>query len=187
MVNLSAALSTLATSLFKISNDIRLLASGPRSGLGELSLPENEPGSSIMPGKTNPTQIEALTMICIQVMSNHTAVTIAGSQGQFELNAYKPLIIYNNLQSINLLTDSINSFNNNCLKGIKVNKMRIREHVNNSLMLITSLNKYIGYDNAAKIAKKAFKENLTLKEAAIKLKLISEKDFDKIVVPKKMV
>ena len=187
MVNLSSALSTLATSLFKIANDIRLLASGPRSGLGELVLPENEPGSSIMPGKINPTQIEALTMACIQVISNNTAVTIAGSQGHFELNAYKPLIIYNNLQSINLLSDSINSFNKNCLRGIKVNQKRITEHVNNSLMLITSLNKYIGYDNAAKIAKKAFKENLTLKEAATKLKIISEKDFDKIVVPKKMV
>ena len=120
-------------------------------------------------------------------MSNHTAITIAGSQGQFELNAYKPLIIYNNLQSINLLAESIYSFNKNCLQGIKVNKQRISEHVNNSLMLVTALNKYIGYDNAAKIAKKAFKENITLKEAAIKLRIISEKNFDKIVVPKKMV
>ena len=187
MVNLSAALSTLASSLFKIANDIRLLASGPRSGLGELLLPENEPGSSIMPGKINPTQIEALTMVCIQVIGNHTAVNIAGSQGHFELNAYKPLIIYNILQSINLLADSIYSFNKNCLKEIKVNKKRISEHVNNSLMLVTALNKYIGYDNAAKIAKKAFRENITLKEAAIKLKIISEKKFDKIVVPKKMV
>ena len=187
MVNLSAALNSIAVSLFKIANDLRFLASRPRSGLGELLLPENEPGSSIMPGKINPTQIEALTMVCIQVMGNHTAITISGSQGHFELNTYKPIIIYNNLQSINILSDSINSFTKYCLKGIKINKKRIDKNLNNSLMLVTSLNKYLGYDKSAKIAKKAFKENLSLKEAAKKLKLISEKDFDKIVDPKKMV
>ena len=187
MVNLSAALNSIAVSLFKIANDLRFLASGPRSGLGELLLPENEPGSSIMPGKINPTQIEALTMVCIQVMGNHTAITISGSQGHFELNTYKPIIIYNNLQSINLLSDSIDSFTKNCLKGIKINKKRIDKNLNNSLMLVTSLNKFLGYDKATIIAKKAFKDNLSLKEAAKKLKLISEKDFDKIVDPKKMI
>lgn len=187
MVNLSGSLNSLAVSLFKISNDIRFLGSGPRSGLGELILPENEPGSSIMPGKVNPTQIEALSMVCTQVMGNHTTVTIAGSQGHFELNAFKPVILFNNLQSIHLLSDSIQSFINNCLKKIKPNKKRIKEHLENSLMLVTALNEHIGYDNAAKIAKKAFKENLTLKEAAIKLRLVKESDFDKIVVPKKMV
>ena len=187
LVNFSSSLNSLAISLLKIGNDIRLLASGPRSGLGELLLPENEPGSSIMPGKVNPTQIEALTMVCIQVMSNHIAVSFSGSQGQFELNAYKPLIIYNILQSINLLSDVMYSFNEKCLVGIKANKKRIQEHVNNSLMLVTALNKHIGYDNAARIAKKAFREGITLKEASLKLKLISANEFDKIVQPKKMV
>ena len=187
LVNFSSSLNSLAISLLKIGNDIRLLASGPRSGLGELTLPENEPGSSIMPGKVNPTQIEALTMVCIQVIGNHTTVSVAGSQGHFELNAYKPLIVYNIVQSINLLSESINSFNNNCFVGIKANKKRIQDHVNNSLMLVTALNKYIGYDNASKIAKKAYKDGITLKESALKLNLISERDFDKIVQPKKMV
>ena len=187
MVNLSGSLSGLATSLFKISNDIRFLGSGPRSGLGELILPENEPGSSIMPGKVNPTQIEALSMVCTQVMGNHTTVTISGSQGHFELNAFKPVILFNILQSIHILSDAIQSFTNNCLKDIKPNKKRIKEHLDNSLMLVTALNEYIGYDNAAKIAKKAFKENLTLKEAAVKLDLVKESDFDKIVLPKKMI
>ena len=187
MVNLSASLNSLSISLMKISNDIRLLASGPRSGIGELQLPENEPGSSIMPGKINPTQIEALNMVCSQVMGNHVTVSISGSQGQFELNTYKPVIIYNNLQSINLLADSIDSFNKKCLKNLKINKKRIDAHLKNSLMLVTALNKYIGYDNASKIAKKAYKENLTLKEAAVKLKLISSKKFDEIVQPKKMI
>ena len=187
LVNLSANLSNLATSLLKISNDIRFLGSGPRSGLGELILPENEPGSSIMPGKINPTQIEALSMVCIKVMGNHTSVTIAGSQGHFELNACKPLILYNNVQSINLLSDSIRSFTINCLKGLKPNQKKIKEHLENSLMLVTALNDHIGYDNAAKIAKKAFKENITLKEAAVKLKLVKESDFNKIVQAKKMV
>jgi len=187
MVNLSGSLNVLATSLFKISNDLRFLGSGPRAGLGELILPENEPGSSIMPGKINPTQIEAISMVCAQVMGNHTTVTFAGSQGHFELNAFKPVILFNNLQSINLLSDSISSFVDNCLKNIKPNKRKIMEHLNNSLMLVTALNEHIGYDNAAKIAKKAFKENLTLKEAATKLRLIKGSDFDKIVDPKKMV
>ena len=187
LVNFSSSLNSLAISLLKIGNDIRLLASGPRSGLGELLLPENEPGSSIMPGKINPTQIEALTMVCIQVFGNHTAVSLAGSQGHFELNALKPLIAYNILQSINLLSDAMKSFNKNCLVGLKANKKRIEEHVNNSLMLVTALNKHIGYDNAAKIAKKAYKDNISLKESAIKLNLISEDEFDKIVQPEKMI
>ena len=187
MVNLSGSLNVLATSLFKITNDIRFLGSGPRSGLGELILPVNEPGSSIMPGKVNPTQIEALSMVCIQVMGNHTSITFGGSQGHFELNTFKPLIIYNNLQSIHLLSDSIMSFINNCLKNIKPNKEKIKQHLDNSLMLVTALNEHIGYDNSAKIAKKAFKENITLKEAAKKLGLVKEKDFDKLVQPKRMV
>ena len=187
MVNLSGCLNTLATSLLKISNDIRFLGSGPRSGLGELKLPENEPGSSIMPGKINPTQIEALSMICTQVIGNHLTVTIAGSQGHFQLNAFKPVILFNNLQSINLLSDSIDSFIQNCLKDLKPNKKRIQKHLKDSLMLVTALNNYIGYDNAAKIAKKAFKENLTLKAAAKKLGLVKESEFDKIVNPKKMI
>mgnify|MGYP003324759413 FL=1 len=140
-----------------------------------------------MPGKINPTQIEALSMVCVQVIGNSTTVDIAGSNGHFQLNAYKPVIAFNIIQSVNLLSDGIKSFNNNCLKGLKANKQVIHNHLNNSLMLVTALNKSIGYDNAAKIAKKAFNENLTLKEAALKLKLISEKDFDKIVDPKKMI
>ena len=187
MANLSSCLNTLAVSLLKITNDIRFLASGPRAGLGEIILPENEPGSSIMPGKINPTQIEALSMVCAQVIGNHSSVTLACSQGHFELNAYKPVIIYNNLQSINLLSDSINSFVKNCLKNLKANEKKIQEHLNNSLMLVTALNDYIGYDNAALIAKKAFKENITLKEAAKKLKLVDSKKFDEIVQPKKMI
>ena len=187
LVNLSAVLNTLSVSIFKICNDIRFLASGPRSGLGELILPENEPGSSIMPGKVNPTQIEALSMICAKVMGNHYGVSFAGSQGHFELNAFKPLIIFNTIQSINLLSDGIDSFIKNCLKGIKADKARINEHLNNSLMLVTALNKHIGYDKAAKIAKKSFKEKLTLKQAAIKLRFVSSADFDKIVQPKKMI
>ncbi len=187
LVNFSNSLKTLSISLLKIINDIRFLASGPRSGLGELILPANEPGSSIMPGKVNPTQIEALSMVCVQVIGNSTTVDLAGSNGHFQLNTYKPVIAFNIIQSVNLLSDGIKSFNNNCLKGLKANKEIIDNHLNNSLMLVTALNKSIGYDNAAKIAKKAFNENLTLKEAALKLKLISEKDFDKIVDPKKMI
>ena len=187
MVNLSATLNTLSVSLMKIANDIRFLASGPRSGLGELHLPINEPGSSIMPGKVNPTQIEALTMVCAKVMGNHFGVSVAGLQGHFELNAFKPLIIFNNLQSINLLSDSIDSFRKKCLRGIKVNKKRIDINLKNSLMLVTALNKYIGYDNAAKIAKKAFKDDITLREAAEKLGIISMKKFDEIIQAKKMI
>tara|TARA_B100001057_G_scaffold202967_1_gene203698 strand:- start:942 stop:1670 length:729 start_codon:yes stop_codon:yes gene_type:complete len=187
LVNYSNSLKSLSIALMKIANDIRFLASGPRSGIGELILPANEPGSSIMPGKVNPTQIEALTMVCAQVIGNSLTVDIAGSNGHFQLNTFKPVIAYNIIQSVNLLGDSIKSFNLNCLKEIKPNKKNISNHVNNSLMLVTALNKSIGYDNSAKIAKKAFKDNLTLKEAALKLKLISEKEFDKIVDPKKMV
>ena len=187
LVNYSNSLKTLSVALLKISNDIRFLASGPRSGIGELIIPANEPGSSIMPGKVNPTQIEALSMVCAQVIGNCLTVDIAGSNGHFQLNAFKPVIAYNIIQSINLLGDSIKSFNLNCLKGIKPNIKNISNHVNNSLMLVTALNKSIGYDNAAKIAKKAFEDNSTLKEAALKLNLVSEKDFDKIVDPKKMI
>ena len=187
LVNFSSSLNTLAVSLLKILNDLRFLSSGPRSGLGEINIPANEPGSSIMPGKINPTQIEALSMICCQVMGNNIAVSQAGSQGHFELNAFKPVIIFNIINSINLLSDGIKSFCINCLEGITINKDNINNHVQNSLMLVTALNKFIGYDNAAKIAKKAFNENITLKQAALKLNLISEKEFDKIVDPRKMV
>ena len=187
LVNFSNSINTLAISLFKILNDIRFLSSGPRSGLGELNIPANEPGSSIMPGKVNPTQVEALSMICCQIMGNNLAVNQGGAQGHFELNAFKPLIIFNVINSINLLADGINSFNNNCLKDLSINKENIKKHLNNSLMLVTALNKYIGYDSAAKIAKKAFKENITLKEAAIKLKLVTSEEFDRIVDPKKMI
>ena len=187
LVNFSNSLKTLSISLLKIINDIRFLASGPRSGLGELILPANEPGSSIMPGKVNPTQIEALSMVCVQVIGNSTTVDLAGSNGHFQLNTYKPVIAFNIIQSVKLLSDGIKSFDNNCLKGLKANKGVIDNHLNNSLMLVTALNKSIGYDNAAKIAKKAFTENLTLKQAALKLELISEKDFEKIVDPKKMI
>ena len=187
LVNFSNSLKNLSIAIMKITNDIRFLSSGPRSGIGELEIPANEPGSSIMPGKINPTQIEALSMVCAQVIGNSTTVDIAGSNGHFQLNTFKPVIAYNIIQSIKLLNDGINSFNKNCLEGIKPNKKNISDHLNNSLMLVTALNKSIGYDNAAKIAKKAFKENLTLKESALKLGLISEKDFDKIVDPKKMI
>jgi len=187
LVNISSVLNTLSVSLMKIGNDIRFLASGPRSGLGEIILPINEPGSSIMPGKINPTQIEALTMVCSKVIGNHSGVTIAGAMGHFELNAFKPLIIYNILQSINILSDSILNFNKKCLKGIKANKKKIEKNLKNSLMLVTALNKHIGYDNAAKIAIKAHKENISLKDAAVKLGLISSKKFDELVKPKNMV
>ena len=187
LVNLSGSLNNLAVSLLKIGNDIRMLASGPRSGIGELILPENEPGSSIMPGKVNPTQIEALTMVCTQIIGNHTTVSISGSQGHFELNAFKPVIIYNLLQSINLLNDSILSFTLKCLKKTKADKKIINRNLKNSLMLVTALTPKIGYDNAAKIAIKAHKEKLTLKEAALKLGLVSSRDFDKLVNPSKMI
>jgi fumarate hydratase, class II len=187
LVDASGALNTCAVSLMKIANDIRLLGSGPRCGFGELSLPENEPGSSIMPGKVNPTQSEALTMVVAQVMGNHTAVTIAGSNGHFELNVFKPVIIYNVLQSIKLIADACVSFADNCVAGIEANKERITELMNNSLMLVTALNPHIGYDNAAKIAKKAHKEGTSLKEAGIALKLLTAKQFDEWVKPGDMV
>jgi fumarate hydratase class II len=171
----------------KIANDIRFLASGPRSGLGEVCLPENEPGSSIMPGKVNPTQCEALTMIACQIIGNHTAITIGGTNGHFELNVFRPMIIHNIINSVNLISDGLNSFTDKCLNGIKPNHDRINELLNNSLMLVTALNPYIGYDNAAKIAKKAHKDGSTLKKAALELELLTEDQFDEWVDPKKMV
>jgi fumarate hydratase class II len=187
LVEFSGSLNTVAVSFMKIANDIRLLGSGPRSGLGELNLPENEPGSSIMPGKVNPTQCEAMTMVATQVMGNHMTVTIAGSNGHFELNVFKPVIIYNILQSVRLLTDAANSFVEHCLDGLEANKDRIAELMNRSLMLVTALNPHIGYDNAAKIAKKAHKEGLSLKEASLALGLLAAEEFDQYVVPEKMV
>ena len=187
IVNFSGSLNTCAVSLMKISNDIRFLGSGPRAGYGELILPENEPGSSIMPGKVNPTQCEAVTMVCAKVIGNHTGITIAGTHGHFELNVFKPLISYNVLQSIDILADSVKNFSNYCVKGIRPNKIKIKDHLENSLMLVTALAPKIGYDNAANIAKKALKNNTTLRKEALKSKLISEKDYDLIVNPKKMV
>ncbi len=186
VVGASGALKRLACSLLKIVNDIRLLASGPRCGIGELHLPENEPGSSIMPGKVNPTQCEALSMVCVQVMGNDTAISIAGSQGNFELNVYKPLMIHNLLHSIRLLADGMNSFNENCAKGIEANQGNIEKNLNNSLMLVTALNQHIGYDNAAKVAKHAFKKGLTLRQSVEELGFMSGKDFDQAVVPADM-
>jgi fumarate hydratase class II len=187
LVHLSGALNTLAVSLMKIANDIRFLGSGPRCGLGELSLPENEPGSSIMPGKVNPTQCEAITMVCAQVMGNHVAVTIGGSNGHFELNVFKPMIIRNVLQSVRLLGDACESFNLNCVTGIVANRDKIAAILNESLMLVTALNPHIGYDNAALIAKTAHKEGKNLKETALKLGLLTEEQFDEWVVPANMI
>ena len=187
MVEASGALNVLAVSLMKIANDIRLLGSGPRCGFGELSLPENEPGSSIMPGKVNPTQCEALTMVCTQVMGNHVTISIAGSNGHLELNVFKPVIIYNLLQSIYLLSDACKSFTDHCVIGIKANKTRINKLLNESLMLVTALNPHMGYDNAAKIAKKAHKEGTSLKEAAISLNLLNAEQFNQWVIPSNMV
>ncbi len=187
MVELSGALNTIAVSLMKVANDIRLLASGPRSGLGELILPANEPGSSIMPGKVNPTQAEALTMVCAQVMGNNTAVTVAGSHGHLELNVFKPVIIANVLQSIRLLTDATHSFIDHCLIGLKADKEMIARHVGNSLMLVTALAPHIGYDKAAEIAKKAHAEGLTLKDAALKTGYVGAGDFDAWVKPGDMI
>jgi fumarate hydratase class II len=187
MVETHGALKQLAVSLFKIANDIRLLASGPRSGIGELILPDNEPGSSIMPGKVNPTQAEALTMVCVQVMGNDTTIAFAGAGGNLELNAYKPVIINALLQSASLMADACKSFNNHCVSGIMPNLERIKENLDNSLMLVTALNPHIGYENAAKIAKKAYAENTTLKKAAIELGLLTEKQFDEWVVPARMI
>lgn len=186
LVHLSGALNTLAVSLMKIANDIRFLGSGPRCGLGELSLPENEPGSSIMPGKVNPTQCEAMTMCCAQVMGNHTAVTIGGSNGHFELNVFKPLIIRNVLHSITLLGDAAESFNLKCVSGIKANTQNIQKIMNESLMLVTALNPLIGYDKAAQIAKNAHKNGLTLKESALASGHVSEEEYAKWVVPENM-
>jgi fumarate hydratase class II len=187
LVTLSGLLNTAACALMKIANDIRLLGSGPRCGFGEISLPENEPGSSIMPGKVNPTQSEAMTMVCAQVMGNHVTVSVAGSNGHFELNVFKPVIIYNVLQSMRLLADACNSFSDNCVVGITANREQITAHLNNSLMLVTALNPHIGYDNAAKVAKKAHKEGTTLKQAAMDLGLLSSEQFDAWVKPESMI
>ena len=181
------ALNTVAVSLFKIANDIRFLGSGPRSGLGELSLPENEPGSSIMPGKVNPTQCEAMTMVCAQVMGNHTTMTVAGSQGHFELNVYKPVMGYNMMQSINLISDACDAFTDKCVVGIEANRERISELMARSLMLVTALAPKIGYDNATKVAKTAHKNGTTLREEAVKLGFVTEAEFDEIVRPEKMI
>jgi fumarate hydratase class II len=180
------AINSVATALFKIANDIRLLGSGPRSGLGELILPENEPGSSIMPGKVNPTQCEALTMVCCQVFGNQTAITVAGSQGHFELNVYKPVMAYCMMHSIRLLTDSARSFTEHCVEGIRANEARIRELMQRSLMLVTALAPKIGYDNAAKVAKSAHTRGTTLKEEAVRLGFVSASEFDRLVRPDKM-
>ncbi len=187
LVELSGAMNVLATSLMKIANDIRLLGSGPRCGIGELMLPANEPGSSIMPGKVNPTQCEALTMVCAQVMGNHVAVTIAGSNGHFELNVFKPVMIYNVLQSIRLLSDGMRSFTKHCVIGIEADEKRIDKLLNESLMLVTALNPHIGYDNAAKIAKKAHQDGTTLKDAAIELDLLTEEQFKDWIKPIDMI
>jgi len=186
LVEVSGALNVIAASATKIANDIRLLGSGPRSGLGEITLPENEPGSSIMPGKVNPTQAEALTMVAAQVMGNHVTITIAGSQGHLELNVFKPVIIYNLLQSIRLLADASRSFADRCIVGIEANRERIEELLHRSLMLVTALTPHIGYDKAAEIAKKAHREQLTLKEAALALGYVSEEDFGRWVRPEDM-
>ena len=187
MVEASGMLNTLAVGFMKIANDIRFLGSGPRCGIGEISLPENEPGSSIMPGKVNPTQSEAVTMVAAQVMGNHVAVTIAGSNGHFELNVFKPVIIHNLLQSIRLLGDAARSFTDNCIVGIEPNTARIKKLVGESLMLVTALNPHVGYDNAAKIAKKAHQEGLTLKESAVALGLLTAEAFDRLIKPEEMV
>jgi len=186
LVAASGALKTLAVSLMKIANDIRWMGSGPRCGLGELTLPENEPGSSIMPGKVNPTQSEAMTMVCIQVIGNDTAITVAGSQGNFELNVFKPLIIHNFLHSTMLLAHSSVSFTKYCVEGIEPNREQIKRNVQNSLMLVTALSPHIGYDNAAKVAKKAHAENMTLREATVAMKLLSGEEFDRLVRAEKM-
>ncbi len=187
MVELSGALKRAAVALMKVANDIRMLSSGPRSGIGEIIIPDNEPGSSIMPGKVNPTQPEALTMVCAQVIGNDVAVSVGGATGHFELNVFKPVIAANVLQSARLLGDACVSFNDKCAEGIEPNLPIIKQHMENSLMLVTSLNPHIGYENAAKIAKKAHKENKTLREAAIELGLLTSEQFDQWVRPEKMV
>ena len=187
IVETHGALKQLAVSLFKIAQDIRLLASGPRSGIGELFIPENEPGSSIMPGKVNPTQNEAMTMVCAQVLGNDTTISFSGTQGNYELNVFKPVMAYNFLQSAQLLGDACNSFHEHCAIGIEPNYLRIKQLVNNSLMLVTALNTHIGYENAAKIAKTAHKNGTTLKEEAINLGLVTAEQFDQWVKPEDMV
>ncbi len=187
IVEASGVMKTLASSLMKIANDVRWLGSGPRCGIGELNLPANEPGSSIMPGKVNPTQSEALTMVCCQVMGNDTAINFGGASGNFELNVFKPVMIYNLLQSIRLLADASESFTDNCVVGIEANKVNINKHLTNSLMLVTALNPHVGYDNAAKIAKKAHAENTTLEEAAVALGLLTSEQFKEFVRPENMV
>jgi fumarate hydratase class II len=186
-VELSAAYKRTAVALMKIANDVRMLSSGPRSGIGEIVIPDNEPGSSIMPGKVNPTQPEALTMVCAQVMGNDVAVGIGGATGHFELNVFKPLIAANVLQSGRLIGDACVSFNDNCAVGIEPNYDTIKKHLENSLMLVTALNPHIGYENAAKIAKKAHKENKTLRQAAIELSLLTDQQFTQWVKPEDMV
>jgi fumarate hydratase, class II len=186
LVHAHGALKGLAASLMKIANDVRWLASGPRSGLGELSIPENEPGSSIMPGKVNPTQCEALTMLCCQVMGNDVAINMGGASGNFELNVFRPMVAHNFLQSVRLLADGMRSFNHHCAVGIEPNRERIAELLERSLMLVTALNPHIGYDRAAQIAKKAHREGLSLREAALALGLVSGEDFDRWVVPEQM-
>ncbi len=187
LVQMSGSLKTLACSLMKIANDVRLLGSGPRSGIGELILPANEPGSSIMPGKVNPTQCEAMTMVCAQVIGNDMAVAVGGATGHFELNVFKPLIVFNVLNSVRLLSDASESFQHHCVDGIQANLPQIKHHLNNSLMLVTALNPHIGYDNAAKVAKYAYEKNTTLKAAASELKLVDEKKFDEWVRPEDMI
>ena len=187
IVATSGMLNTLSASLMKIANDVRWMGSGPRCGFGELSLPANEPGSSIMPGKVNPTQAEAMTMVCCQVMGNNTAISIGGSQGNFELNVYKPMMIHNLLHSIRILSDTCISFSEKCIMGLEANHEKISQHLENSLMLVTALNPYIGYDNAAKIAKNAHKNNLTLRESALDLKLLDNHQFDEWVKPEEMI
>ena len=186
IVETSGTLKTIACSLMKIANDIRWLGSGPRCGIGEVILPANEPGSSIMPGKVNPTQSEAMTMVAAQVIGNDTAINVGGSSGNFELNVFKPVMIYNLLQSIRLLAGSCRSFNDHCVVGIEPNKTQIEKHLNGSLMLVTALNPHMGYDNAAKVAKKAYQENTTLKESAVALGLLTADEFDEKVRPEKM-
>ena len=187
IVEASGVMKTIAVSLMKIANDLRWLGSGPRCGIGELQLPANEPGSSIMPGKVNPTQCEAMTMVCVQVMGNDTAVNFGGASGNFELNVYKPVMIYNLLQSIRLISDACESFTDNCVVGIEPNRDNIQGHLTRSLMLVTALNPHIGYDNSAKVAKKAFAENKTLKESAVELGYLTEEQFDEFVRPENMI
>tara|TARA_Y100000588_G_C14063838_1_gene842723 strand:- start:86 stop:1036 length:951 start_codon:yes stop_codon:yes gene_type:complete len=186
LVASSGTLNTLAASLMKIANDIRWLGSGPRCGFGELALPANEPGSSIMPGKVNPTQSEAMTMVCCQVMGNHTAISIGGSQGNFELNVYKPMMVHNLLHSVRILSDTCRSFTDKCVVGLEANEENISAHLENSLMLVTALNPHIGYDNAAKIAKNAHQNGLTLRQSALELEMLTDEQFDEWVRPESM-